>query len=150
VLGKVKEGSDMAMVSLNCGGCGQEEAIRFPATVTSGDRPCCNCGEPVDIAHAYAHARWCETCGVEVADCECDPVCDVCGGRYPAEGVICESCGDIKERAGWWASPEDWAITVERAASYFGGHGRPDLCAVLLAYWEQVCVSAGLPMGEEA
>jgi hypothetical protein len=138
VLGKVKEGSDMAMVSLNCGECGQEEAVRFPATVTSGDRPCGNCGESVSIGEVFLSFPWCQACGVELCDCECDPVCDVCGGKYPAEGVICESCGDVKERAGWWADPEDWAITVERAAAYYDRRTRSDLAGVLVAYGESL------------
>lgn len=92
----------MGMVSLNCGGCGQEEAIRLPATVTSGDRPCGNCGEPVDIGEVFLSFPWCQNCGVEVADCEC--------GLPPLRSGPTLTAGQI---IGWLSRfPADMPVTV--------------------------------------
>ena len=60
--------------------------------------------------------------------------CDECGELAFPDAYICHACHSVRERAGWWADPGDWAGTVERAAAWYGRRGRGDLANSLMAY----------------
>ena len=60
--------------------------------------------------------------------------CDECGELAFPDAYICHACHSVRERAGWWADPGDWAITVERAAAWYARRGRADLSDALMAY----------------
>lgn len=66
--------SDPVAVWLNCGECGVGEAVAVPASQTSGVVKCWSCSGPVDVAHAFAHARWCVVCGDDLSECVCESV----------------------------------------------------------------------------
>jgi hypothetical protein len=68
--------------------------------------------------------------------------CDECGELAFPDAIVCHSCGDVRERAGWWTDPGDWAITVERAAAWYARHGRDDIAGWLLAYHAAIPVPA--------
>jgi hypothetical protein len=92
----------MAMVSLNCGECGEPEAVRFSAGVTAGAVQCGVCGASVSVSDAYMQAPWCRVCGAEVCDCEC--------GLPPLRSGPTLTAGQI---IGWLSRfPADMPVTV--------------------------------------
>lgn len=135
----------MSRVSLNCAGCGEVEAARIPAGCVSGVAHCWDCGEGIDVAHAFGAAPWCVLCGEDVAECVCVPLssCGECGREV--DWYVCRVCAVCPEPAGYWAwdreTSREYLIGLERAAAR---ESDPEFQQVMIAHHAVMTSALGM------
>ena len=134
-----------AYVTLNCGECGEPEAVTVPADQVSGVVACRTWGADVDVLHAVSHSPWCVECWEDRNECACLYVmsCDQCGAAVP--GLVCRDCLVCPEPAGYWAwdwaTAHDYLVTLERAAA---GEDDQVVAAALMAHHAVMVEALGM------